>query len=292
MLKIKPPVCAALLCLAILGATTSPSRPEGGAPAGTPAEIVRLGAHAPARSSQHDPSSRELLESWIAGRIWPDGKRFDQERYEILDRRVVWSQKGRAILHARVLPLDGDAAAFAAKRCPGRKEPLEFQFYFEWSAQIGAWVALAERGTDGFDFCVREPLWTAAQMQTIVAPPPLPAPPKISARDIHTPLPGTPERKAIADALRPAFEALFKAPIEFRFAEMKVGGGFAWVSAHPQRPGGAAIAKSDWVAAVGPCEQDRKDAVAQFWMRKAGGSWGVDWGGPAGVCVPTSAPPS
>jgi hypothetical protein len=259
-----------------------------GAEAASPTEIVTLGPKAPARSSEHDPSARGLLESWIGGQIWPDGKRFDQERYEILDRRVTWSKHGRAFLQARILPLEGDAGAFVAKRCPGRKEPLDFQVYFEWSPHIDSWVAQAERGTDGFDHCVKEPLWTAEQVEMIVAPPPLPQPVKIAKRDVHTPPPGSRERKAIADALRPSFEKLFGAPVEFKFSEMRVGGDFAWVSAHPQRPGGAAIGKKEWDAAVGPCEQSRKDAVAQFWMRRADGVWAVGWGQASGVCATDS----
>lgn len=277
-----------LIALAALAAVATPSQTASGAEAGATNEIVTLGPTAPARSSQRDPSARALLESWIGGQIWPDGQRFDQERYEILNRRVNWGKQGRAFLQARILPLEGDPAAFAAKRCPGRKEPLELQLYFEWSAHINSWVAQAERGVDGFDFCVREPLWTAEQIDIMVSSPPFPTPPRISGRDARTPPPGSPERKAIADALRPSFEALFGAPIEFRFSEMKVGGGFAWVSAHPQRPGGAHISKKEWEAAVGPCEQNRKDAVAQFWMRNAGGVWSIAWGQPSGVCASDS----
>ena len=61
------------------------------------------------------------------------------------------------------------------------------------------------------------------------------------AQSMHTPAPGSAERRAILDAMRPAVEADLGAPVEFVVEEMRVSGTWAFVHAEPQRPGGGAI---------------------------------------------------
>ncbi|WP_296817702.1 hypothetical protein [Brevundimonas sp.] len=61
------------------------------------------------------------------------------------------------------------------------------------------------------------------------------------AQSIHTPAPGTPERRAILDAIRPEVEADLGPPVEFVVEEMRVSGTWAFVHAEPQRPGGGRI---------------------------------------------------
>ena len=249
-------------------------------------EIVLLPNMPPERSGERDPSSQALIETWLAGYGWNKDKRFDLERYEIVNRRVVWGEFGRAILQFRVLPIDGDAMALAAKRCPGRNRPIEMQIYFQWSQDSKLWTALANRGDPGFESCSNDKLWTSEQLELIVNPPPLPAPPKIARKDVVTPPPGSPERKAIMDGLRPTFETAFGKPVEFKVSTLRVAAGFAWVVVHPQRPDGTAIGKAEFDKAVGPCEQNRTTVVAQFWMRKRGDGWRVGWGN--GLCASDS----
>ncbi len=186
------------------------------AQADTAREIIMLPNKPPERSGERDPSSQALIETWLAGYGWNKDKRFDQERYEIVNRRVVWGEFGRAILQFRVLPLDGDAMALAATRCPGRNRPIEMQIYFQWGADNKLWTALSNRGDPGFEPCSNDELWTSEQLELIVNPPPLPVPPKIARKEVVTPPPGSPERKAIMDGLRPTFEKVFGKPVEFR----------------------------------------------------------------------------
>jgi hypothetical protein len=56
-----------------------------------------------------------------------------------------------------------------------------------------------------------------------------------------TPGSGTPIRKAILEALRPAIEAKLGVNIEFVVTSMKVGDGWAFVQVEPQRRGGRPI---------------------------------------------------
>ena len=256
------------------------------AQAGTPHEIVMLPNTPPERSGDRDPSSKALIETWLSGYGWDKDKRFDLERYEIVNRRVVWGEFGRAILQFRVLPIDGDAMALAAKRCPGRNRPIEMQIYFQWSADNKLWTALANRGDPGFEPCSNDKLWTSEQLELIVNPPPFPLPPRIARKDVTTPPAGSPERKAIMDGLRPTFEKVFGKPVEFKVETLRVAAGFAWVAVHPQRPNGAPISKAEWDRTVGPCEQDRATVVAQFWMRKRNDGWHVGWGN--GFCASNS----
>jgi hypothetical protein len=256
------------------------------AQAGTTREIVLLPNKPPQRSGERDPSSQALIETWLNGYGWNKDKRFDRERYEIVTRRVIWGEFGRAILQFRVLPLDGDAMALAAKRCPGRNRPIEMQIYFQWSPDNKLWTALANRGDPGFEPCSSDRLWTGEQLELIVNPPPFPAPPRIARTEVVTPPPGSAERNAIMDGLRPTYESVFGKPVEFRVESLRVAAGFAWVVVHPQRPGGAPIGKTAWDKAAGPCEQKPATAVAQFWMRKRSDSWQVGWAN--GLCASDS----
>ena len=268
------------------GRSVAPAGTMRFAQTGTAREIVVLPNKPPQRSGDRDPSSRALLETWLGGYGWNKDKRFDLERYEIVNRRVAWDGFGRALLQFRVLPADGDAMALAAKRCPGRNRPIEMQIYFQWSPDNKLWTALANRGDPGFEPCSDDELWTGEQVELIVNPPPLPAPPKIAQKDVVTPPSGSPERKAILDGLRPTFEKAFGKPVEFKISSLRVAAGFAWVVVHPQRPNGVPIGKAEWDKAVGPCEQNRANAVAQFWMRQRSDGWRVGWGN--GFCASDS----
>ena len=58
---------------------------------------------------------------------------------------------------------------------------------------------------------------------------------------IHTPGCGAGERKAILDALRPSAEQVWHSPVVFVVKEIRVAGGYAYVSAVPERPNGTPI---------------------------------------------------
>jgi hypothetical protein len=245
------------------------------APAGN--EIVLLTDRPPHRSGEVHPSARELIETWLAGYGWDNHKRFDQEQYEIIDKRVTRNDKGRAFLQFRVLPLKGDAMSLAAKRCPGRGKPIEMQIYYQWNNNLKLWTALDNRGDPGFKACSKDELWTVEQIDKIVAPPPLPPIAPVALKDVVSPARGSPERGAVLDALRPSFERTFGSPIQFGVDTLRIAGNFAWVIVHPQRPQGRLISEKDWKAGVGNCEQSPASAAGQFWMRKRGGEWQIAW---------------
>ena len=85
------------------------------------------------------------------------------------------------------------------------------------------------------------------------------------AATFTSPGPGTPERKAILDVLRPAVEReLGVRPIEFVVEEIRVGGGWAFVRANPQRKGGGAIRNPD----------PNMDGVhTEAFLQRQGGRW-------------------
>ena len=78
---------------------------------------------------------------------------------------------------------------------------------------------------------------------------------------------GTPQRKAVLDALRPAVEReLGVRPVEFVVEEIRVGGGWAFVRATPQRKGGGAIRNPD----------ENMDGVhTEAILRMSGDRWAV-----------------
>ncbi|MBV9881978.1 MAG: hypothetical protein JO276_03125 [Sphingomonadaceae bacterium] len=55
------------------------------------------------------------------------------------------------------------------------------------------------------------------------------------------PLPNSPQRRALMDALRPSIEARLGKPVEFVVSQARVLDGWALVVAEPQRPGGGRI---------------------------------------------------
>lgn len=82
-----------------------------------------------------------------------------------------------------------------------------------------------------------------------------------------SPGPGTPQRKAVLDALRPHVEReLGVRPIEFVVEEIRIGGGWAFVRANPQRKGGGAIRNPD----------ENMDGVhTEAFLQMQGGRWVV-----------------
>jgi hypothetical protein len=86
-----------------------------------------------------------------------------------------------------------------------------------------------------------------------------------------SPGPGTPQRKAVLDALRPKIERdLGVRPIEFVVQEIRVGGGWAFVRVTPQRKGGGAIRNP---------EPEADGVHTEAVLRYLGGRWTVvDYG--------------
>ena len=61
------------------------------------------------------------------------------------------------------------------------------------------------------------------------------------ATQAYTPQPGSPERSAILEALRPSIEAQLGPNVEFVIKDLQVYRGWAFVMADPQRKGGGKI---------------------------------------------------
>ena len=257
--------------------------------AAAPAEIVQpTGNPNPEYSKAREPDAQALIETWRSSNKFMTGKRVDRERFAILDRRLALGGKQpRAFLQFQVLGAQGDALGFAATRCPGRRQPVEIQVFYQWSPDLGAWVAQGVRGEGAEDLCSGGPLWTADQIDRLLNPPPLPTPPRISKADVRTPAAASPERAAIMNALRPRYEALFGPPIVFRVEKLRVAAGFAFVVVHPQRPNGAPIDAAVWKKALGePCFQEPAGVTHEYWLKQQDGVWAI--GVKNGMCADDS----
>lgn len=78
---------------------------------------------------------------------------------------------------------------------------------------------------------------------------------------------GTPQRKAMLDAMRPSIERTLGAPVEFVVEEIRVGGGWAFVRATPQRKGpGPALRNPD---------EEADGLHTEAVLRLQGGRWVV-----------------
>ena len=74
----------------------------------------------------------------------------------------------------------------------------------------------------------------------------------------HTPPPGSAERRAILDALRPSIEARLGPLVEFVIDRLEVSRGWAFVQAEPQRKGGRRI---DWRRYFAASEWEHMDGM-------------------------------
>lgn len=92
----------------------------------------------------------------------------------------------------------------------------------------------------------------------------------------YTPAQGSPERKAIVDALRLPVSRMLKGPVAFAISYLKVHRKWALLIAVPRRPTGEAIDYSDtkWAAKVR--HLDFKDEIVAL-MRQRGTRWRVVW---------------
>jgi hypothetical protein len=92
--------------------------------------------------------------------------------------------------------------------------------------------------------------------------------------DVRTPERGSPERKAIMDALRVPTEKQLKQPVIFKIEHLKVQSGWAFVRAYPQRPDGGAIdyTKTEYQEAI---EAGAFDEGVIGLLRDTGGKWKV-----------------
>ena len=91
---------------------------------------------------------------------------------------------------------------------------------------------------------------------------------------VHTPAPGSAERKSIMDALRAPVERELKQKVVFKIDHLKVSGGWAFLRGVPQRPGGG---KVDYSAT--PHQEAIEQGVFDDWvcalLKKQGGRWRV-----------------
>jgi len=93
-----------------------------------------------------------------------------------------------------------------------------------------------------------------------------------SAQSVYTPEKGSPERKAILDALRVPVERDLKQKIVFVTDDLKVQGTWAFASGQPTKPDGSSpnLAGTEWADAP-----DLFDNNFFGLLRKTGGKWRV-----------------
>ncbi|HYE14598.1 MAG TPA: hypothetical protein VD968_09180 [Pyrinomonadaceae bacterium] len=90
----------------------------------------------------------------------------------------------------------------------------------------------------------------------------------------HTPAPGSPERKAIADALRAPVEKELKKKVVFKIDALKVQDGWAFLRGVPQQPGGKKMDYSGTKYAREIADDMFDDWICAL-LRKEGGRWRV-----------------
>lgn len=93
------------------------------------------------------------------------------------------------------------------------------------------------------------------------------------ARPSYSPAPGTPERTAVLNALRPSIEAELGPSVEFVVEEIRMKDGWALVHAAPQRKGGRKI---DWRRYYSPSDWSVMDGLGvTAILRHSNGRWNL-----------------
>ncbi len=100
--------------------------------------------------------------------------------------------------------------------------------------------------------------------------------PAVAQTGPYTPPQGSPERKAIVDALRLPVSRMLKGPVAFAVSYLKVHRKWALLIAVPRRPNGDAIDYSDTKWADKVRHMDFKDEIVAL-MRQRGTRWRVVW---------------
>lgn len=92
----------------------------------------------------------------------------------------------------------------------------------------------------------------------------------------YTPAQGSPERKAIVNALRLPVSRMLKGPVAFAITYLKVHRQWALLIAQPRRPTGEAVDYADTKWADKVRHMDFKDEIVAL-MRQRGTRWRVVW---------------
>jgi hypothetical protein len=132
--------------------------------------VVGAGRARPSYAMGREPTVQQLVETWRASNVGIPGRRIDKEQFEIMDWSVVGGRQARAFLQFRILSDKGGALDFARDRCVGRTRPVEVQVYYQFSREVGAWVPDDVRGESSGGLCSRERLWTAEEIEHLLAP--------------------------------------------------------------------------------------------------------------------------
>jgi hypothetical protein len=90
----------------------------------------------------------------------------------------------------------------------------------------------------------------------------------------NTPAPGSPERRAITDALRSPVERELKQKVVFKIERLKLKDGWAFLSGVPQRPDGGRVDYSSTPYKEAINEGAFDDGIVALLRRKAG-KWQV-----------------
>jgi len=99
------------------------------------------------------------------------------------------------------------------------------------------------------------------------------------AQQVYEPPRGSPERRALMDAIRPLAESLFYPPIEFVVSDLRVSGDVAFASVIAQRPGGGMIDVANspgWAQGYFFPESD--PTAGQALLQRSGNGWVMVYG--------------
>jgi hypothetical protein len=99
------------------------------------------------------------------------------------------------------------------------------------------------------------------------------------AQQVYEPPRGSPERRALMDAIRPLAESLFYPPVEFVISDLRVSGNVAFASVVAQRPGGGAIdvqSSPGW--RDGYFFPDSDPTAGQALLQRSGNGWVMSFG--------------
>ena len=201
----------------------------------------------------------------------PDSKPGLEDRFEVIENRLGGNGQTADVMVVRIVPKPGDAASLTQMVCSGATGAVEMQVHFWWDDVDTSWKVLDRRASG--PGCDGDRMWTRGQMDDVIAPPHFLKLTPAERGAAHTPEAGTPERKAILDAVRAYNRDLNdRVPIVFVEVTLRVDDRFALFAGKARRKSDLAVLPQKvW----GPCEQDPQDGVIEALLERKGASWVV-----------------
>lgn len=182
------------------------------------------------------------------------------------------SRDPEAVVEFRLVPPGNHGFGPDRRICPNPAAAADMQVQFTFDAANSSWIDLDSRGgMDPASLCDFTDYWSARDIADLESPPHFRDLTPAERAGVHDVDKGSPERKAILDAVRDANADLNDVvPIVFVVDLLRSDGHRAYFRGQVrEKSDGRPVDRRVW----GACEQEPEDAVLEAYLEKQNGRW-------------------